>query len=226
MSHDSSPQPVNPELIARAVDRDERACSQMVETLYPLVIGIVRRNLPRHQAAEDLAQEIFVKLFTSLEKFRGESPFEHWVSRIATLSCYESLRRQKSRPILEFSELDMDHSQDASDSFDPNAVDVQPAQSSLELLQKLLATLKPRDQMVIRLLHLEEKSVAEIATETGWSPSKIKVTAMRAREKMKKALRNLESQSPQSIRHESKSAANRATRPGSGRVVGDSPLSS
>jgi RNA polymerase sigma-70 factor (ECF subfamily) len=226
MSHDSSPQPVNPELIARAIDRDERACSQMVETLYPLVIGIVRRNLPRHQAAEDLAQEIFVKLFTSLEKFRGESPFEHWVSRIATLSCYESLRRQKSRPILEFSELDMDHSQDASDSFDPNAVDVQPAQSSLELLQKLLATLKPRDQMVIRLLHLEEKSVAEIASETGWSHSKIKVTAMRAREKMKKALRNLESQSPQSIRHESKSAANRATRPGSGRVVGDSPVSS
>lgn len=226
MSHDSSVQPFNSELIARAIERDEEACSQMVEIFYPLVIRIVQRNLPRHQAAEDLTQEIFVKLFTRLEKFRGDSPFEHWVSRIATLTCYESLRRQKSRPILEFSELDMEHFQDISESFDPNSVDVQPTESSLELLQKLLATLKPRDQMVIRLLHLEEKSVAEIAIETGWSASKIKVTAMRAREKMKKALLNLESQRPQSIHHESKSAANRTTGPGSGRIVGDSSVSS
>ncbi|MDB4412490.1 hypothetical protein N9170_03350 [Akkermansiaceae bacterium] len=53
-----------------------------------------------------------------------------------------------------------------------------------ELLNRLIATLNPREQIIIRLLDLEEKSVQNICDLTGWGSSKVKVTAMRARTKL------------------------------------------
>ncbi len=60
------------------------------------------------------------------------------------------------------------------------------------LLDKLIATLNPREQIVIRLLDLEEHSVREISELTGWGASKVKVTAMRARRKLAEQLHRLE----------------------------------
>ena len=61
-----------------------------------------------------------------------------------------------------------------------------------ELVGKLLQTLSAEDQLVIRRLDLEERSVAEIAAETGWSQSLVKVRAFRARRKLRKLLEQLE----------------------------------
>jgi RNA polymerase sigma-70 factor (ECF subfamily) len=61
-----------------------------------------------------------------------------------------------------------------------------------ELLNQLISTLNPREQIVIRLLDLEEKSVEEVSLLTEWGGSKIKVTAMRARRKLVLALQKLE----------------------------------
>ena len=64
-----------------------------------------------------------------------------------------------------------------------------------ELLETLLATLTHNEQVVIRLLDLQEKSILETCELTGWGASKVKVTAMRARRKLKRALTRLESES-------------------------------
>jgi RNA polymerase sigma-70 factor (ECF subfamily) len=61
-----------------------------------------------------------------------------------------------------------------------------------ELLDQLIATLNPREQIVIRLLDLEEKTVQDTCNLTGWGASKIKVTAMRARRKLSEQLKKLE----------------------------------
>ena len=63
-----------------------------------------------------------------------------------------------------------------------------------ELLQRLLSGLHPQDRMVIQLLHLEEKSVAEISKITGWNSAVIKVRAFRARKKLKSLLAQLENE--------------------------------
>ncbi|MDE3084858.1 MAG: RNA polymerase subunit sigma-24, partial [Verrucomicrobiota bacterium] len=60
-----------------------------------------------------------------------------------------------------------------------------------ELVAKLLDQLKPGDRMVIQLLDLEQKSIAEISLLTGWSQSLIKVRAFRARRKLKKLFEEL-----------------------------------
>ena len=63
--------------LARVRERDEDAARALVEHLYPLVIKIVRAHLPRALDEEDLAQEIFMKVFANAAQYRGEVPFEH-----------------------------------------------------------------------------------------------------------------------------------------------------
>jgi RNA polymerase sigma-70 factor (ECF subfamily) len=78
----------------------------------------------------------------------------------------------------------------ASLTHEPEA-DSSQAQDARELLAKLLDVLPPRERMILTLLHLEEKSVEEIAALTGWNATLVKVRAFRARAKMKKALKTL-----------------------------------
>ena len=87
-------------LLARVREHDETAARELVERLYPLVARVVHSHLPRREEPEDLMQEIFLKMFSKLDQFRAEMPFEHWVSRIALNTCLDRLRRQKVRPEL------------------------------------------------------------------------------------------------------------------------------
>jgi RNA polymerase sigma-70 factor (ECF subfamily) len=59
-------------------------------------------------------------------------------------------------------------------------------------VEKLLATLNPRERMVLQMIDLEKKSVREVCELTGWGASKVKVTAMRARKKLNGNLNQLE----------------------------------
>jgi RNA polymerase sigma-70 factor (ECF subfamily) len=166
--------------------RDQAAARELVDHLYPLVIRIVRSHLPRRVAEEDLAQDIFLKMFTRLEQYQGAVPFPHWVSRIAVTTCIDQLRAQKRRP--EFRWADLSENQaELLDAVMTNEKDVaaNDAMASHELVHKLLDQLKPDDRMVLQLLDMEQKTIAEIGELTGWNTSLIKVRAFRARRKLR-----------------------------------------
>jgi RNA polymerase sigma-70 factor (ECF subfamily) len=176
----------------RVRKRDQSAARELVEHLHPLVIRIVRSHLPRRVAEEDLAQEIFLKMFTRLEQYQGSVPFPHWVSRIAVTTCIDHLRAQKRRPELRWADLS-ERETDVLDSAITSENDVAPddALAAKELVQKLLDQLKPEDRMVIQYLDLEQKSIAEISALTGWNPTLVKVRAFRARRKLQRFYREL-----------------------------------
>lgn len=174
---------------------DEAAARELMTRLYPQVIAIVRRHLPRRAAEEDLAQEIFVKLFANLDRYNPALPLENWVSRLALNTSLDKLRAERRRPELRWADLTEEQAAVLENLF---AVDAASADTETqkpgarELLQQLLDTLNAADRMVITLLMLEEKSVAEIAEQTGWSTMLVKVRAFRARKKLKHALAELE----------------------------------
>jgi len=178
--------------LERVRQRDQAAARALVEHLHPLVIRIVRSHLPRRVAEEDLVQEIFLKMFTRLEQYQGAVPFPHWVSRIAVTTCIDQLRAQKRRPEFRWADLSENES-DVLDAVLTNEDEVAPddALAARELLHKLLDQLKPDDRMVIQLLDLEERSIAEISGLTGWSQSLVKVRAFRARRKLQKFFQEL-----------------------------------
>lgn len=179
--------------LERVRQRDQAAARDLVEHLYPLVIRIVRAHLPRRVAEEDLAQEVFLKMFSRLEQFQGGVPFTHWVSRIAVTTCIDHLRAQKRRPEFRWADLS-ENEAEMLDAVMTNERDVaaNDALAARELVHRLLAQLKPDDQVVIRLLDLEQKSIAEIAGITGWNQSLIKVRAFRARRKLQKLFQELQ----------------------------------
>ncbi len=184
-----------PGCLARVRAQDQGAARELVEHLYPQVIRIVRSHLPRRVLEEDLCQDIFLKMFARLGQYQGLVPFPHWVSRIAVSTCIDQLRAQKRRPELRLADLSEDEAQ-LLERTSHSATELAPndALGARELLTKLLAALKPEDQLVIRLLHLEQKTLDEISDITGWNRTLIKVRAFRARLKLKSLFKKLQSE--------------------------------
>jgi RNA polymerase sigma factor (sigma-70 family) len=175
--------------LASVRDGDEAAARGLVEELWPLVIKIVRSHLPRRTAEEDLAQEIFLKIFSRLAQYqaRDGKPSAHWVSRVAVTTCLDALRAEKRRPEWRFADLGeqeamwLEHM--TADESDEAPIDGLAAR---EVVTKLMQTLSPDDRLVINLLDLEQRSVREIGELTGWGASKVKVKAFRARKRLRK----------------------------------------
>lgn len=168
---------------------DQEAARALVEVLYPLVIRIVRSHLPTRSAEEDLAQEIFLKLFSKLDQYqeRAGIGFEHWVSRLAVRTCLDALRAESRRPELRMADLSEDQSAMLDFVVGSETAPPESAPGPVrELLEKMLSQLPPHDRLVIHLLDLEERSVKEIAAVTGWSVALVKVRAFRARRKLRK----------------------------------------
>jgi RNA polymerase sigma-70 factor (ECF subfamily) len=177
---------------------DGPAARELVEHLYPLVIKIVRAHRPRRVAEEDLAQEIFVKMFQRLDQYHGRDgvPFEHWVSRVAVTTCLDALRAELRRPELRWADLGEGERAwvDFFTGTEPAAPPADAA-SAREAVALLLAHLAPDDRLVLTLLDIEEKSVAEISAITGWGRSAVKVRAFRARQKLRKRALQLRQES-------------------------------
>ena len=172
--------------IERVQGGDEDAARAMVRRLYPTIVKSVRYHLPKRTGEEDLVQAVFMKIFKNLGQYSGLVPLEHWVSRIAINTCINQLKHERVRPELRMSDLSeeaeavVEHLASSEEGL-PN----EQSAAAREVVELLLARLKPEEQLVLRLVHLEERSVAEISRRTGWSISLVKVRAFRARKRMR-----------------------------------------
>ncbi|MFN2541887.1 MAG: RNA polymerase sigma factor [Chthoniobacterales bacterium] len=150
---------------------------------------MVRAHRPRRTSEEDLCQIVFMKIFEKLSQFSGDVPLEHWVSRIAINTCLNQIASEKVRPELRYADLSEEEQAvvaNLASASDELAPDKQIA--SRQLVEHLLDCLQPVERLVIDMLYLQERSVAEIQKITGWTATRVKVRAFRARQKMKKQL--------------------------------------
>ncbi|MDX2226687.1 MAG: sigma-70 family RNA polymerase sigma factor [Verrucomicrobiae bacterium] len=175
---------------------NQNASAQLVEFLYPVVIRVVRSNLPRHADEQDLAQEIFMKMFSRLDQYHGKMPLQHWVSRIAVTTCIDALRSRQRKPELRWADFTEEEETvfETLNADDSTSRDLD-SRAAREVLEKLLAQLKPEERLIIRLMELEEKSVAEVVALTGWNTAVVKVRAFRARAKLKSLVARMEKKS-------------------------------
>jgi RNA polymerase sigma-70 factor (ECF subfamily) len=173
-------------LVKAALQHDDEAARALVRQLYPLVSKLVRAHRPRRTAEEDLSQMIFIKVFQKLSQFSGKVPLEHWVSRIAINTCLNQIESEKIRPELRYADLS-EEEQAVVENLATSSSELAPDQrfASRQLVEHLLAALKPVERLAIDLLYLQGRSVDEIRKITGWSAALIKVRAYRARQKMK-----------------------------------------
>ena len=186
-------------LVERVRRHDQEASRQLVAYLYPSVIGIVRSHRVRRSEETDLAQEVFLKVFSRLDHYspRAGTPFDHWVSRLAVRTCLDALRSERRRPEQRISELN--DAQRAWLEFLTSDAPVNPVSDSAAariLIDELLGGLKPEDRLVLEWLDLQEFSVKQISERTGWSESSVKVRAFRARQKLRQLAIQLRKEFP------------------------------
>ncbi|MBA2481433.1 MAG: sigma-70 family RNA polymerase sigma factor [Planctomycetes bacterium] len=174
--------------LARVARNDQDAARALVAHCHPLVAKLVRSHLPRQQSEEDLIQEVYMKMFARLDQYHPVDgiPFEHWLSRLTVNTCLDALRTEGRRPRTRQAALS-DGAETwleslGSDQAQQRTDDVVAAR---ELVEALLSRLEPKDRLVLTMLDLEERPVAEIAQVTGWSRTLVKVRAFRARRRLR-----------------------------------------
>lgn len=190
--------------VERARSGDEAAATALVDALYPLVWRIARARRPVRVSEEDLAQEVFRKVFERLDQYlpRGGTPFSHWVSRIATRTCLDALRSERRRPELRWADMPEEEAewlQHLCAASEQPAASAKTGTAAREMVHRLLAMLPADDRVVLQMLDLEERSVKDIAALLGWSASMVKVRAFRARLRLKKIVTQLKLERPDEL---------------------------
>jgi RNA polymerase sigma-70 factor, ECF subfamily len=172
--------------VQRAMEGDQQAAQALVVATHALVLKLVRAYRAQTHSDDDLMQEVYLAMFARLDRYqpRAGIPFEHWLSRLAVNVCRDVLRAESRRPRLgglspaaanEFEALHNEHGNQSAGHGSSDAL------AARELVDALLCRLPPDDSLVLTLLDLEQRSVAEISQMTGWSKPLVKVRAFRAR---------------------------------------------
>jgi RNA polymerase sigma-70 factor (ECF subfamily) len=182
-------------LIDRARAGDEAAFEQLVAAHGKRVLSIAARFFRQPDVREDIAQEVFIKVYQSLDSFRIGEPFEPWLTRITLNACYDHLRQIQRRKELKLSEITEDEtawlerqgSALAMKTFEQD----REREVAAGLAEKVFDTLSPDDRMALLLYERDGFSTAEIAQVLGWSRANVKVRLLRARRSLRRSIEEL-----------------------------------
>ena len=179
------------EVVARVLEGNVNAFETLLHRHSDLVARIVKRHVPL-QGAEEVAQDVFVRVYESLPSFKGKSIFRRWLSSIAVRTCYDYWRKAYRCREVVMTQLTEKHQEWLEEAVSRESEETRreadARKEAQDLLNWALAKMSPEDRMVLELIHLEGLSVKEVAELLGWSPANIKVRSFRARKKMEKLL--------------------------------------
>jgi len=173
------------ELLNRAQKGDVAAFEEIVRTHEKTVYNLALRTLGSCEDAEDAVQEVFLKAYTSLKSFRGESKISVWLYRITNNVCIDALRRRRTTVSLTGAEDDSGEAGELElpdDRFDPAAI---AEQTDLrEQVGKALQKLPAEQREAFLLRTVAQQSYEEIAATLGIDLGTVKSRIFRARKKL------------------------------------------
>src|SRR6476620_5461010 len=181
-------------LIRRVQARDEMAFREIVERYQSKVFSIIYGILRNRNDAEDIAQQVFAKIYFSIKNFDFRSSLLTWIYKITVNECYDYLRKKRVRKLVyesDFSNEDSARVETSGSATDQKpAVDQRLAQR--DLILKLLKKISVEDRSLILLKEVEGHSVEELSQMTGMNENTIKVKLFRARQKLVKDAQRLD----------------------------------
>ena len=183
------------DLVRASLEGDETAFGEIMRRYSPRVFSFSSRFFRRYDLIEEAAQEVFLKAFTQLKNFEGRGSLEGWLTRITVTTCINILRSTKPQNELMVSDLTEDETAWLDNKLaSVSSANYQNEEDKLiaaDLVSRVLETLPPEDSLILQLIDGEGASIKEAATTTGWSESKVKIKAFRARRRMREAVQKL-----------------------------------
>src|SRR5579863_6797938 len=171
------------ELMLQFQKGDERCFEELVHKHSRGVINLVYRYLSDASRAEDVAQDIFVKVYRARMKYEPKAKFSTWLYRIAVNHCLNEIRARKSQPSIAAPIDDMLE--------EPVGENPDARMSRLELqraVKQAIDSLPENQRMAVILARYEEMSYDEIAQTMQLSLEAVKSVLFRAKENLKQAL--------------------------------------
>lgn len=160
---------------------DARLFALLTDRYQSKVLARCKAVVKDQDIAEDLVQEVFIKLFLKIEGFKGTSKFSTWLETIATNTALDYARKNKKKYHEALTEKLADSIEDLVDSDEPVEEEV-----SVQIMEKLLEDLSPEDKLILVLKHYEKASVKEIQIALGIGESAVKMRLKRARDRINK----------------------------------------
>jgi RNA polymerase sigma-70 factor (ECF subfamily) len=184
--------PTEEEVLVRRIQAgDETAFRQLVERYQNKVYSIIYGILRNHNDAEDIAQQVFTKIYFSIRNFDFRSSLLTWIYKITVNECYDYLRKRRVRKLVYESDLGDEETPGMERSEPDTAPRIDEQLERRDLALKLLEKVSPEDRQLMLLKEVEGHSVEELARMTGMNENTIKVKLFRARQKLLKAAQRL-----------------------------------
>lgn len=180
------------ELIQKAQKGDAAAFNGMVAAYRRRILGTISRLIGRPEDVEDVAQEVFMRLYFSLEQLRTPEVFEPWLYRLTVNACYDYLRKSKRR--LESRMGDLSEQQvmmaDAVAGSKAQAEESEKRRTR-ETVTTLLASVSEEDRILLTLKEVEGLSLKELEKVYGVNENALKVRLFRARQRVLKNMKGV-----------------------------------
>ena len=181
-------------LVRRAQAGDESAFHEIVERYQSKVFSIIHGIVRQRNDVEDIAQQVFAKVYLSIKGFDFRSSLITWIYKITVNECFDYLRKRKVRKLVYESDLSEDEVRRVENN-EPTVGRQAPADSTLarrDYVLKLLSRVSEEERMLLVMKEVEGYSVEELAARTGMNENTIKVKLFRARQKLVKAAQRLD----------------------------------
>lgn len=174
------------ELVRLSQKGNGEAFGQLVERYKTKVFNLALSSTRDRTAADDLAQEIFIKAYYSLPKFQFKSEFGTWLYRVAVNHIKDYLRKNKKK----FAEISLEArgEKDLSAGIEDFREKKQTEEKRRELVQAALRSLPEKHRIILTLRDIEGLSYEEIASILGLSPGTVDSRLFRARKKLREKL--------------------------------------
>ena len=177
-------QDVQHEFVRRVQAGDQAAFRELVEQHQTKIYSVIHRILRNREDSEDVAQQVFTKVYFAIKNFDGRCSLLTWIYKIAVNECYSHLRRQRARTArdVDAPEHDVSAAEGWSGASREPAADITMA--ARDFLNKLLARVPEEERLLLVMKEVEGHSIGELAAMTGSTESAIKTKLFRARQKL------------------------------------------
>lgn len=180
------------ELLQRAQQGDAGAFNQVVTAYRRRILGTISRLIGRPEDVEDVAQEVFLRLYFSLDQLRTPEVFEPWLYRLTVNASYDYLRKSKRRPESRMSDLSEQQVMMADAAAGSKAQTEEGEKLRVrDTVNSLLASVSEEDRILLTLKEVEGLSLRELEQIYHVSENSLKVRLFRARQRVLKSVKGV-----------------------------------
>lgn len=174
--------------VERVLAGDTSCFACLLDRYSTQVHTLIARVVHNREDAEELTQDVFMKVFKNLSSFKGNSSFSTWIYRIAYNTAISETRRKR----IEYLAIEEQQINNVSEEEIESKMGYSDTNEQVEMLEKALEKLPPDERFIILLFYMQDKTTEEVAEITGFTVTNVKTKLFRIRKKLFVLLKEME----------------------------------